>query len=164
MTGIGQRVYPVVGEEDDQAIIVAGAYLAPVCPPVGRVHLGEPGLEPPRLIAVDASIGPPAEAVGVQRDEPGGRRVMDVVRRAVEPVLLTEPVPERAGARLEMRLDEVPPGDRPAAWIGSDGLDRAGHEGLRPLGEQLQRTVMVEVGRQPERLLAADQRIGQGRG
>ena len=40
--GVGERVDPVVREQDDQAILVAGAHFASVRPAIGRVHLGEP--------------------------------------------------------------------------------------------------------------------------
>jgi hypothetical protein len=84
---------------------------------VGRVHLAEPGFQPPGLLPVQAPGRAAGQAVGVQRDEPGGRRVVDVVRGAVEPVLLAEPVPERPRAGSKVRVDEVPPGDRPAEGI-----------------------------------------------
>jgi hypothetical protein len=128
------------------------------------VHLGEALGEPPRLVGVDTARRSPGGAAGIQRDQPGGRGVIGVVRRAVQPVPLGEPVPGRARGGPEVRPDELALGDRPAARIRGDLERRAGHERLWMLGEQLERPVVVEVARQPHRLPAADQRRGQVRG
>ena len=49
-----------------------------------------------RALAVDASGGTPGEAGSVQCYQPDGRRVVHVVRGAVEPVPVGEPVSQRA--------------------------------------------------------------------
>jgi hypothetical protein len=159
--GIGQRVDPVVGKDDDQTIVMAGPDLMPGRIPVAGVHLGEPCLQPPGLLVVQAARGTSRQAVGVQRDQPDGRGVMNVVRGAVQPVLLGEPVPCRAGSRPEMGRHEIPPGDRPPPGVGRDGADRASQEGFGALGEQFQRPVMVEHIRQRPWLPAADPGVGQ---
>jgi hypothetical protein len=116
------------------------------------MHLGQPPGQPAGLLAVEAARRAPGQAGGVQRDQPGGLGVVDVVGGAVQPVLRGEPVPGRARAGQEMGLDEVPPGDRPPRGVGGDGAGRARQEGLRAVGEQLQRPVVVEGFRQRQRL------------
>jgi hypothetical protein len=123
--GIGQRVDPMMGENDDQTILVAGPDLMPGRSPVARVHLGEPCLQPPGLLVVQAPRGTSRQTVRVQRDQPDGRGVVDVVRGAIQPVLLGEPVPCRTGTRPEMGPHEIPPADRPPPGVGGDGAGRA---------------------------------------
>jgi hypothetical protein len=154
----------VVGEEDDEPVIVTGRHLAPVRALVGGVHLGEPRLQPAGLVVVQAAGGAPGQAVGVQRDEAGSRRVMRVVSGAVQPVPLGEPVPGRPRAGAEVGCHEFLPGDGPAPGIGRDGQGRAGHERLRALGEQVQRPFMVEPVRQAGGLAVPGQRPGDALG
>jgi putative spermidine/putrescine transport system ATP-binding protein len=151
---IVQRVAAVMREQDYEPVVVAGLDLLPVRAAVRRVHLAEPGFQPAGLISVKAPGRPAGQAVRVQRDEPYRGRVVDVIRGAVQPVALAEPVPERPRAGPEVGVDEIPPADRPAEGIGRDRPRRAGHERLGAGGEQLEGLVMVEVGRQSGRLLA----------
>jgi hypothetical protein len=63
----------------------------------------------------------------------------------------------------EMGLDEVLPGDRTPRGVGGDRPGRARQEGLRAVGEQLQRPVVVEGLRQRQRLPRAGERAGDVR-
>ena len=152
-----------MGEQDHEPVVVAGLDLRPVRAAVRQVHLAEPGFQPAGLISVEAPGRSAGQAVRVQRDEPYRGRVVDVIRGAVQPVALAEPVPERPRAGSEMGVDEIPPADRSAEGIGRDRPRRGGHERLGPGGEQLEGLVMVEVGRQSGRFLATGQRRGQAR-
>ena len=125
------------------------------------MHLAEPGFQPAGLLEVQATGRAASQAVGVERDEPHRGRVVDVVGSSVEPVPLAEPVPERPRPGPQVRVDEVPPADRPPEGIRRDVPGRTRHERLGITGEELKCGVMIEAGRQPDRLPAARQRGGQ---
>ncbi len=162
--GVRQRVHAVVGEQDDQPVVLPGRDLLPGRPAIGRVHLGEPVFQPPGLLPVQAPVGPAGQAVGVQRDEPRGWCVMDVVGGSVAEIFVGKAVPGWARARPEMRGHELAAGDRPAVGIGGHVAGRTSHERLRAHREQLEGLVAVEPVGQPHRLPVTGQRGDQARG
>jgi len=112
---VGQGTGPVMGENNGQTVLVAGADGAPVGPLVARMHLGQPLGQPAGLLAVEASVSPRGLAGGVQCDQPGGRGVVDVVGGAVQPVLRGEPAPAAGAAPAP----ESPSGSSPATLKSS---------------------------------------------
>ena len=125
------------------------------------MHLSEPGLQPAGLLMVEAAGRPAGQTVGVKGDEPHRGRVIGVVGGPIQPVVLTEPVPEWPRAGPKVSVDEVAPADRPPEGIRRDTPELAGHKRLGALGEKLKRSVVIEARRQSGWFPVASQRGGQ---
>src|SRR5260370_34854278 len=99
--------------------------------------LGTP-LEPPHLVLVNAALGATGVANGVEKDEPDGGCVVDVVQ---VPVLTIAP----------RDVDELTPRERAAVWVRGYRHAGAGHERPRPAHENPHRRPRVPAVREPER-------------
>ena len=71
------------------------------------MHLLQSPLEPVQLTLRQASFRAAGRARSVERDEPHGRRVVNVVRSSVLPIVLREPVAIRLRAGSKMRVHEL---------------------------------------------------------
>src|SRR5260370_37022235 len=104
--------------------------------------LGTP-LEPPHLVLVNAALGATGVANGVEKDEPDGGCVGDVVQ---VPVLTIAP----------RDVDELTPRERAAVWVRGYRHGGAGHERLPPGHENLHLGIGIQASRDTDRIEKTD--------